>query len=33
VLTADLDDEPGSPTRAALDRVLEHFRTRLLGPS
>lgn len=33
VLTADLVDEPGSPTRAALDRVLDHFRTRLLPSS
>jgi dienelactone hydrolase len=31
VLTADLVDEPGTPTRAALDRVLELFRTRLLA--
>jgi dienelactone hydrolase len=30
VLTADLVDEPGSPTREALDRVLALFRTRLL---
>jgi hypothetical protein len=33
VLTADLVDEPGSPTRDALDRVLELFRTRLLAAS
>ena len=30
VLTDDLVDEPGHPTRDALDRVLELFRTRLL---
>jgi dienelactone hydrolase len=30
VLTVDLVDEPGAPTRAALDQVLELFRTRLL---
>jgi dienelactone hydrolase len=30
VLTLDLVDEPGHPTRAALDRVLEFFRERLL---
>jgi dienelactone hydrolase len=30
VLTEHLIDEPGQPTRAALDRVLELFRTRLL---
>ncbi len=30
VLTGDLVDEPGSPTRAALDQVLELFRTKLL---
>jgi dienelactone hydrolase len=30
VLTGDLVDEPGEPTRAALDRVLELFRTKLL---
>ena len=30
VLTEDLVDEPGHPTREALERVLEHFRTRLL---
>jgi hypothetical protein len=33
VLTADLVDEPGSPTRRALDRALARFRTRLLAPS
>lgn len=32
VLTADLDDEPGTPTREALDQVLALFRTRLLPP-
>ncbi len=31
VLTEDLDDRPGTPTREALDRVLDLFRTRLLG--
>lgn len=31
VLTGDLIDEPGEPTRAALDTVLDLFRTRLLG--
>jgi dienelactone hydrolase len=31
VLTNDLDDRPGTPTRAALDQVLEFFRSRLLG--
>jgi dienelactone hydrolase len=30
VLTEDLDDRPGTPTRDALDRVLDLFRTRLL---
>lgn len=30
VLTEHLIDEPGSATRAALDQVLDHFRTRLL---
>jgi len=29
VLTEHLVDEPGQPTRAALDLVLDHFRTRL----
>ncbi len=29
VLTEDLVDEPGHPTRAALEQVLEHFRTNL----
>ncbi len=33
VLTGDLVDEPGSPTRDALDQVLELFRSRLLPPS
>ncbi|MFC7303919.1 dienelactone hydrolase family protein [Streptomyces monticola] len=31
VLTEHLVDEPGQPTRAALDEVLDLFRTRLLG--
>lgn len=31
VLTDDLVDEPGHPTRDALDRVLDLFRTRLHG--
>ncbi len=31
VLTEDLDDRPGTPTRAALDQVLDFFRQRLLG--
>ncbi|MGD0392677.1 MAG: dienelactone hydrolase family protein [Acidimicrobiales bacterium] len=31
VLTEDLDDRPGTPTRAALDQVLEFFRTQLIG--
>jgi dienelactone hydrolase len=31
VLTGDLVDEPGEPTRAALDEVLDLFRTRLLA--
>ncbi len=31
VLTEDLDDRPGTPTREALDRVLDLFRTRLLA--
>jgi dienelactone hydrolase len=30
VLTNDLVDEPGTPTRDALDRVLELFRSKLL---
>ncbi|MFF2808079.1 dienelactone hydrolase family protein [Streptomyces sp. NPDC058000] len=32
VLTEHLIDEPGQPTRAALDAVLDLFRTRLLTP-
>jgi dienelactone hydrolase len=31
VLTGDLVDEPGSPTRVALDQVLDLFRTKLLA--
>jgi dienelactone hydrolase len=31
VLTEDLDDRPGTPTRQALDQVLELFRSRLVG--
>jgi hypothetical protein len=31
VLTDDLVDEPGHPTRDALDRVLSLFRVQLLG--
>jgi dienelactone hydrolase len=31
VLTEHLIDEPGQPTRAALDQVLDLFRTRLLS--
>ena len=31
VLTTDLIDEPGEPTRAALDRVLALFREKLLA--
>jgi hypothetical protein len=30
VLTGDLVDAPGEPTRAALDQVLDLFRTKLL---
>ena len=30
VLTEDLQDEPGTPTRHALDQVLDLFRTKLL---
>ena len=33
VLTGDLIDEPGQPSRAALDQVLELFRTKLLAPN
>lgn len=32
VVTEHLVDEPGQPTRAALDQVLDLFRTRLLTP-
>ena len=32
VLTGDLIDEPGEPTRDALDQVLELFRAKLLAP-
>jgi dienelactone hydrolase len=32
VLTEDLQDEPGTPTRDALDKVLDLFRTKLLAP-
>lgn len=32
VVTEHLIDEPGQPTRAALDQVLELFRARLLTP-
>ncbi|WP_068164422.1 dienelactone hydrolase family protein [Rhodococcus phenolicus] len=32
VLTEHLIDEPGQPTREALDQVLDLFRTRLLAP-
>jgi dienelactone hydrolase len=32
VLTEDLVDEPGHPTRDALEQVLDLFRTRLLTP-
>jgi hypothetical protein len=33
VLTEHLIDEPGQPTRDALDQVLDLFRTRLLSAS
>ena len=34
VLTQHLDDRPGTPTRAALDLVLDFFRSRLeLAPA
>jgi dienelactone hydrolase len=33
VLTEHLIDEPGQPTRAALDQVLDLFRDRLLTPA
>jgi hypothetical protein len=32
VLTEHLIDEPGQPTRDALDRVLDLFRTKLVDP-
>lgn len=32
VLTEDLVDEPGHPTRAALEQVLQFYRDRLLTP-
>ncbi|MFD9890546.1 dienelactone hydrolase family protein [Amycolatopsis sp. NPDC059027] len=32
VLTEHLVDSPGTPTRIALDQVLDLFRTKLLGP-
>lgn len=32
VLTEHLDDRPGTPTRAALDQVLEFFKSRLVNP-
>jgi hypothetical protein len=32
VLTLDLVDEPGHPTRAALERVLAFLNERLLAP-
>jgi dienelactone hydrolase len=31
VLTEDLDDRPGTPSRAALDQVLDLFKERLAG--
>jgi hypothetical protein len=31
VLTEDLDDRPGTPTREALNQVLDLFRSRLLA--
>jgi hypothetical protein len=31
VLTEDLDDRPGTPTRVALDQVLAFFEERLAG--
>jgi hypothetical protein len=31
VLTSDLDDRPGTPTRAAVDQVLAFFTERLAG--
>lgn len=33
VVTEHLIDEPGQPTRAALDQVLDLYRTRLLTPA
>ena len=33
VLTGDLIDAPGEPTRAALDQVLDLFRAKLLTPT
>jgi dienelactone hydrolase len=33
VLTADLVDEPGEPTRVALERVLDLLRAKLLSPA
>jgi hypothetical protein len=33
VLTEHLVDDPGQPTRDALDQVLDLFRTRLLAGS
>ena len=33
VLTEHLDDRPGTPTRAALDKVLDFFRQRLVEPA
>ena len=33
VLTEDLVDEDGHPTKAARDRVIEFFRERLAGAS
>ena len=32
-LTEDLIDEPGQPTRDALDQVLQFFRDKLVTPS
>ena len=31
MLTSDLDDRPGTPTREALDQTLTFFTDRLLG--
>lgn len=33
VLTEDLDDRPGTPTRAALDQVLDFFDAKLATPT